>query len=103
MVFKVLEYLMLRLARPPASVSRLWTTRHFASTLESEADKEKIAAARDWLQRFNAETIPRNIGDVTFSRSSGPGGQNVNKSVQAWIVFMSNCPDSHVESTQRLL
>lgn len=53
--------------------------RHFASGTEWEADKEKIAAAREWLQKFNAETIPRNIGDVTFSRSSGPGGQNVNK------------------------
>ena len=35
--------------------------------------------ARTWLARFNANTVPKNIGQFTFSRSSGPGGQNVNK------------------------
>ncbi|KAI5277003.1 hypothetical protein E4T47_00015 [Aureobasidium subglaciale] len=40
---------------------------------------DELDAARRWLANFNAETIPRNICDVSFSRSSGPGGQNVNK------------------------
>ena len=35
--------------------------------------------ARTWLARFHVNTIPKNICEVTFSRSSGPGGQNVNK------------------------
>lgn len=37
-------------------------------------------AGREWLKTFSARTtIPRNICDISFSRSSGPGGQNVNK------------------------
>ncbi|KAK4891489.1 hypothetical protein LTR27_009984 [Elasticomyces elasticus] len=48
--------------------------RHGASTDEAELD-----SARKWLAKLDPETIPRGICDVTFSRSSGPGGQNVNK------------------------
>ncbi|CAD0111580.1 unnamed protein product, partial [Aureobasidium uvarum] len=40
---------------------------------------DELDAARRWLATFDAETIPRSICDVSFSRSSGPGGQNVNK------------------------
>lgn len=43
-------------------------------------DDEDHREARTWLARFNVNTISKNIGEVTFSRSSGPGGQNVNKS-----------------------
>ena len=35
--------------------------------------------ARTWLSQFNADIIPKNACEVSFSRSSGPGGQNVNK------------------------
>lgn len=42
-------------------------------------DDEDHREARTWLARFNVNTIPKNIGEITFSRSSGPGGQNVNK------------------------
>ncbi|KAF9731276.1 hypothetical protein PMIN06_004977 [Paraphaeosphaeria minitans] len=44
-----------------------------------EASLEELQAARQWLARLHAETIPRSIGELSFSRSSGPGGQNVNK------------------------
>ncbi|KAF2685588.1 hypothetical protein K458DRAFT_441999 [Lentithecium fluviatile CBS 122367] len=40
---------------------------------------EELQAARKWLEQLHAETIPRSIGELSFSRSSGPGGQNVNK------------------------
>ncbi|KAJ5960572.1 uncharacterized protein N7479_007722 [Penicillium vulpinum] len=46
----------------------------------SQVDQD-VQLARDWLKTFNSKTIPRNICEVSFSRSSGPGGQNVNKSV----------------------
>ncbi|XP_014553318.1 hypothetical protein COCVIDRAFT_107961 [Bipolaris victoriae FI3] len=39
-----------------------------------------LDAARTWLAALHAQTIPlETIGELTFSRSSGPGGQNVNK------------------------
>ncbi|TDL25760.1 hypothetical protein BD410DRAFT_717138 [Rickenella mellea] len=38
-----------------------------------------MAAARDWASNFKAARIPRDAVEMSFSRSSGPGGQNVNK------------------------
>ena len=49
------------------------------ATGTDEAPKEDHTAARRWLSRFNINTVPRNLCEITFSRSSGPGGQNVNK------------------------
>jgi peptidyl-tRNA hydrolase ICT1 len=40
---------------------------------------EDLSSARKWLAALNPDTIPRNLSEITFSRSSGPGGQNVNK------------------------
>ncbi|EKV08832.1 hypothetical protein PDIG_66960 [Penicillium digitatum PHI26] len=48
--------------------------RRFATQAEQDVQR-----ARDWLKTLNSKTIPRNISEVSFSRSSGPGGQNVNK------------------------
>lgn len=58
-----------------------WTTfsHRCLSSLAKTHDDEDHREARTWLARFNANTIPNNICEVTFSRSSGPGGQNVNK------------------------
>ncbi|KAF9046860.1 hypothetical protein BDZ89DRAFT_1099326 [Hymenopellis radicata] len=35
--------------------------------------------ARSWIASFRHKTIPKVLVDMSFSRSSGPGGQNVNK------------------------
>lgn len=43
------------------------------------SSEEEHRDARKWLAKFNVNSIPKNICEVTFSRSSGPGGQNVNK------------------------
>ncbi len=45
-------------------------------------DENDMTEAREWLANFNSNTIPKNICDISFSRSSGPGGQNVNKLVE---------------------
>lgn len=42
-------------------------------------DDEDHREARTWLASFNPNTLPKHICEVTFSRSSGPGGQSVNK------------------------
>lgn len=54
----------------------------FASSAASRsADASDLELARRWLRSLNLQSVPRHIGHVSFSRSSGPGGQNVNKSV----------------------
>jgi hypothetical protein len=42
------------------------------SVLETSKD---FAAARDWLKSFGGCSVPRAAADITFARSSGPGGQ----------------------------
>ncbi|KAL4906160.1 hypothetical protein BDW74DRAFT_139286 [Aspergillus multicolor] len=72
---------MLRTLLPsPYSRYRFTVTlrRSFASR-RADLESEDLAAAREWLSNFNSTTIPRHVGEVSFSRSGGPGGQNVNK------------------------
>ncbi|KAF9652594.1 hypothetical protein BDM02DRAFT_3109163 [Thelephora ganbajun] len=45
-------------------------------SLETKTD---TSGAREWLSAFRNATVPRNLVELSFSRSSGPGGQNVNK------------------------
>ncbi|KAK1783287.1 hypothetical protein QBC45DRAFT_400187 [Copromyces sp. CBS 386.78] len=40
-------------------------------------DPDELAEARRWHKSFQPSTLPQ--GDTSFSRSSGPGGQHVNK------------------------
>ncbi|KAL2014084.1 hypothetical protein VTN00DRAFT_1609 [Thermoascus crustaceus] len=58
---------------------RRFASRRAAALKAEEPDEEALRAAREWLSKLNSQTIPRQICDVSFSRSSGPGGQNVNK------------------------
>lgn len=55
------------------------TTRTYAAKSAEDLDEEELKAARSWLTTFTPESIPKSICEVSFSRSSGPGGQNVNK------------------------
>jgi hypothetical protein len=49
------------------------------SQSKSVVSEAGLASARKWLEEFSSSTLPRDIGELSFSRSSGPGGQNVNK------------------------
>ena len=53
--------------------------RPFASQGAPQVDDEELKRARAWLKAFSTDTLPKSLYDVSFSRSSGPGGQNVNK------------------------
>ncbi|KAL2788461.1 hypothetical protein BJX66DRAFT_255790 [Aspergillus keveii] len=53
--------------------------RSFASRRAGLSSDDDLAAAREWLTKFNSTAIPRHVGEISFSRSGGPGGQNVNK------------------------
>lgn len=70
---------MLRLAARPDRLRiglRLLTDSRCAA---GDIKPSDVPAARHWLVNFKPETIPTRICDISFSRSSGPGGQNVNK------------------------
>ena len=69
-----------RFSRSNATFRALW--RSFASR-GADVSSDELAVAREWLSKFNSTTIPRHVGEVSFSRSGGPGGQNVNKCVPA--------------------
>lgn len=43
--------------------------------LQSLVTSQDTQAARGWLEKFKGVTIPKDVVEVTFSRSSGPGGQ----------------------------
>ncbi|KAF8629968.1 hypothetical protein AX17_005534 [Amanita inopinata Kibby_2008] len=45
-------------------------------TIDTPEDK---VAARSWVAEFKKHAVPKNLVEFTFARSSGPGGQNVNK------------------------
>lgn len=49
------------------------------STVSEDFSDQDQSDARKWLASFTADAIPRKLGEVSFSKSSGPGGQNVNK------------------------
>ncbi|KAL4263560.1 Prokaryotic-type class I peptide chain release factors domain-containing protein [Pleurotus pulmonarius] len=47
--------------------------------LERLATTQDTSDAREWIAQFRNQQIPKNLVELSFSRSSGPGGQNVNK------------------------
>lgn len=66
----------------PAYIKRSFAARFVSGPKAVEAGSEdEHREARVWLETYKVNSIPRNICEVTFSRASGPGGQNVNKYV----------------------
>lgn len=56
--------------------------RVFSSGPDRAASEDDLTKARQWYKQFShdaSQVIPRTLGEVSYSRSSGPGGQNVNK------------------------
>lgn len=46
---------------------------------DSQFDENLLEEARSWYKAFDASKLPE--GSTTYARSSGPGGQHVNKYV----------------------
>ncbi|KAK1824980.1 hypothetical protein LTR12_000521 [Friedmanniomyces endolithicus] len=75
-----------RMSRPSAldSLRAIRFERSYAAARHgAPADEADLSAARIWLSNLNPNTIPRTICQISFSRSSGPGGQNVNNRYHA--------------------
>lgn len=50
-----------------------------SSSDDNSANAEAIRKSKRWLEELTADKIPRREFEVSYARSSGPGGQNVNK------------------------
>ncbi|KAJ3475518.1 hypothetical protein NLG97_g9429 [Lecanicillium saksenae] len=62
----------------PATASRIGSVRYKRySAFDAELDKDTLAVARKWHESFDSSQLP--AGSTTYARSSGPGGQHVNK------------------------
>lgn len=59
-----------------ASVLRLVRSKRY-DAFDADLDPELLAEAREWRKGFGEGQLPE--GATTFARSSGPGGQHVNK------------------------
>lgn len=68
--------------RQPSTVApRTYTpipTRPFSS-YPAVAKEPDFEAARKWFAEHGEQPLRSEIGEVSYARSSGPGGQNVNK------------------------
>lgn len=53
------------------------------TTLDTDADH---VAAREWLDNFTLEDIPKSSYESSYARSSGAGGQHVNKTNSKAVV-----------------
>ncbi|QLQ80868.1 hypothetical protein HG537_0E02230 [Torulaspora globosa] len=54
--------------------------RAFSISLYSgDKNSESVELAKQWLSKLNVDSVPLKLFSVRYDRSSGPGGQNVNK------------------------
>jgi peptidyl-tRNA hydrolase ICT1 len=58
----------------------LWTSgRLVRNYIRYYSDSSNLEKCRQWIASLKPDEIPRQLFEVSFARSSGPGGQNVNK------------------------
>ena len=82
MIHRALSRAKLSFGSVPPLESALTRARGFQNkAYDAEFDAEELAEARKWHATFGEESLPK--GQTTYSSSSGPGGQHVNKSVVA--------------------
>ncbi|MDI1485040.1 MAG: hypothetical protein OHK93_000174 [Ramalina farinacea] len=77
---------MLRRISIKPSLQQVTSQHHFGTSnrladprpLDAESEEEH-RQARQWMNDVDVKEIAKSMCDISFSRSSGPGGQNVNK------------------------
>lgn len=82
-------YILKYLSKSPSrgQLALLQDCRAYSSRPSSDSEAADLDAAREWFRRFNKSTIPEKIAKTEFSRSSGAGGQKVNKYVELSCTF----------------
>ncbi|BGP00434.1 peptide chain release factor class I/class II domain containing protein [Rhodotorula toruloides] len=71
------------------SLARLASTVARPPSLAALNTQDDMKLARAWISAFeklSAEDWPKNLTDVSFTRSSGPGGQHVNRTFSKAVV-----------------
>lgn len=58
---------------------RLNFFRTYSVNKELKLTQEHIQKVNEWIDKFNKEVVPKACMSMQYVRSSGPGGQNVNK------------------------
>ncbi|RDA82700.1 hypothetical protein CP532_3922 [Ophiocordyceps camponoti-leonardi (nom. inval.)] len=73
----------------PAFIRYLYVSRRFKryEAYDAQFDQDALAEARVWRQSLDASQLPR--GNTTYARSSGPGGQHVNKTESKAVTAFS--------------
>lgn len=56
---------------------------------DARLDQDALAEARVWYNSFDASKLPK--GNTSYARSSGPGGQHVNKYEMAQGLPLFRC------------
>ncbi|RCK60752.1 hypothetical protein Cantr_08514 [Candida viswanathii] len=68
---------MFRIGLRTRCFTRLPCLRYNSTT--TQFSEKEIEQSKKWLESFTHSEIPTHVFDITYSRSSGPGGQKVNK------------------------
>lgn len=73
-------------------VQDLYLVRYLSQDSNTDSQVERVK----WLKNFqsyieSSSTLPKEWISTNFSRSSGPGGQNVNKGVSFLSLMWANC------------
>lgn len=76
---RALSSTAVRLAKPSKVSKELASLR----TLSTDKDHKH---AREWIDSFTIDDLPREDLEVSYARSSGPGGQHVNKTSSKAVV-----------------
>ncbi|KAH3670829.1 hypothetical protein WICMUC_004798 [Wickerhamomyces mucosus] len=66
---------------------KIWSVVRQNSTNSKQSEEN---AAKQWLSKLTTDVIPKKYLDIKFVRSSGPGGQKVNKTSSKAMISINN-------------